>query len=92
MGINFRCQRVVVHVIKYNMIQYAMEYLNSVNSFFFFFIRARSICPRCTAAYKAYCATLIPAPRDLDVPTSATRCLHVHMTQEIPAAKGGTCG
>jgi len=25
---------------------------------FFFISRARSICPRCTAAYKAYCATL----------------------------------
>jgi hypothetical protein len=28
--------------------------------FFFFVIRARGICPRCTAACKAYCATLVP--------------------------------
>jgi len=27
--------------------------------FFFFVIRAWSICPGCTAAYEAYCATLI---------------------------------
>jgi hypothetical protein len=51
----------------------------------------QSICPGCTAAYKAYCATLIP-PCDLDIPTSAARCLHVHTTREILAAKGGTCG
>jgi len=31
-------------------------------------------------------------PRDLDVPTSAARRLHVHTTREILAAKGGTCG
>jgi hypothetical protein len=28
--------------------------------FFFFVIRVRSICPECTAVYKAYCATLFP--------------------------------
>jgi len=28
----------------------------------------------------------------LDVPTSAARRLHVHMTREILAAKGGTVG
>jgi len=50
-----------------------------------------SICPRCTAAYEAYCATLIP-PCDLDVPTSTPRHLHVHTTREILAAKGGTVG
>jgi len=31
-------------------------------------------------------------PVILDIPTSAARCLHVHMTQEILAAKGGTVG
>jgi len=59
---------------------------------FFFFIRAQSIHSRCTAAYKAYCATLNPPTRGLDIPTSAARCLHVHMTREILAAKGGTVG
>jgi hypothetical protein len=39
---------------------------------------------------QAYCATLYPPV--LDVPTSATRCLHIHMTQETLVAKGGTCG
>jgi hypothetical protein len=29
-----------------------------------------SICPECNAAHKAYYATLIPPPRDLDVPAS----------------------
>jgi hypothetical protein len=29
---------------------------------FFFFIRAQSIRSRCTATYKAYCATLNPPP------------------------------
>jgi hypothetical protein len=29
--------------------------------------------------------------RDLDIPTSAAKRLHVHTTQEILAAKGGTC-
>jgi len=33
MDINFTCQRVKVHMIKYNnKMQYAMEYLNSVNA------------------------------------------------------------
>ena len=68
----------------------ASQALRYRTAFFFFVIRARSICPGCTAAYKAYCATLIP-PRDLDVPTSAARCLHIHTTREILAAKGGTC-
>jgi hypothetical protein len=50
-----------------------------------------SIWPGCTAAYKAYCTTIIPPPpRDLDFPISAARCLHVHTTREILAAKGGT--
>jgi hypothetical protein len=31
-------------------------------------------------------------PPVLDVPTVAARCLHVHMTREIEAAKGGTYG
>ena len=31
-------------------------------------------------------------PPGLDVPTYATRCLHIHMTREILAAKGGTVG
>jgi hypothetical protein len=31
-------------------------------------------------------------PVILDVPTSAARRLHVHMTHEILAAKGGTVG
>jgi hypothetical protein len=59
--------------------------------FFFFIIRAQSICPRCTTTYKAYCAILIP-PCDSNVPTSTATRLHVHMTREILAAKGGTCG
>jgi len=33
-----------------------------------------------------------PTPVILDVPTSAARRLHVHMTREILAAKGGTVG
>jgi uncharacterized CHY-type Zn-finger protein len=56
-----------------------------------FFFRARSTCPRCTAAYKAYCATL-NHPSGLDILTSTARCLHVHTTREILAAKGGTVG
>ena len=57
----------------------------------YFVIRAWSICPRCTAAYRLIVRPL--SPRDfLDVPTSAARCLHVHTTQEILAAKGGTMG
>ena len=60
---------------------------------FVFFIRARSIRSRCTAVYKAYSATLNPpTPRGLDVPTSAARCLHIHTTREILAAKGRTVG
>jgi hypothetical protein len=55
----------------------------------FFFFRARSICSRWTAAWKTYCATL-NTPPPLDVPTSTARCLHVHTTREILAAKGGT--
>jgi len=31
-------------------------------------------------------------PMILDVPTSAARCLHVHTTREILAAKCGTVG
>jgi len=31
-------------------------------------------------------------PVILDIPTSAARLLHVHMTREILAAKGGTVG
>ena len=54
-----------------------------------FIIRARSICPRCTAALR-----LTVRPRNptyvLDVPTFAARCLHVHSMREIQAAKGGT--
>jgi len=64
----------------------------SLDNFFFFFIRARSLCFRCTAAYKAYCVTLTTPPCGLDVPTSVARCLHIHMTREILAAKGGTVG
>ena len=56
------------------------------------FIRARSLRSRCTAAYKAYCATLNPPPCGLDVPTSADMCLHVHTMREILPAKGGTVG
>jgi hypothetical protein len=59
--------------------------------FFFFFIRAQSVRSRCTTAYKAYRATLNP-PCGLDIPTSATRCFHVHTTRETLAAKGGTVG
>jgi len=59
--------------------------------FYFFVIRARSICPRCTAAYRLIVRPLSP-PWFLDVPTSTARCLHVHTTQEILAAKGGTVG
>jgi len=57
-----------------------------------FVIRAQSICPRCTAAYRFIVRPLSPPPWFLDVPTSAARCLHVHMTREILAAKGGTVG
>ena len=60
--------------------------------FFFFVVRAWSICPGCTAAYEAYCATLIPPPRNLDVHTSDARHLHVHTTRVILATRGGTCG
>jgi hypothetical protein len=58
---------------------------------FVFVIRARSICPQMHRSLEAYCATLNP-PAVLDVPTFAARCLHVHTTQEILAAKGGTAG
>jgi hypothetical protein len=33
-----------------------------------------------------------PPPHGLDVPISATGCLHIRMTREILAAKGGTVG
>jgi hypothetical protein len=52
--------------------------------FFFFVIRAWSICPGCTAVYG-----LIVTP-PLDVSTFAARRRHVHTTREILAAKGGT--
>ena len=42
--------------------------------------------------YGLLCDTETPSPRSLDVPTSAARCLHVHTTREILAAKGGTVG
>jgi hypothetical protein len=60
--------------------------------FFFFVIRARSICPRCTAAYRLIVrplSSLPPPPVKLNVPTYAARRLHVHTTREILAAKGG---
>jgi len=57
----------------------------------FFVIRARSICPRCTAAYRLIVQPLSP-PVILDVPTSATSRLHVYKTREILAAKGRTVG
>jgi len=47
--------------------------------------------PQMHRSLQAYCATFVP-PWFLDVPTSAARCLHVHMTWEILAAKGGTVG
>jgi len=59
---------------------------------FFFVIRARSICPRCTAAYGLIVRPLSFPPMILDVPASAARHLHAHMTREILAAKGGTVG
>jgi hypothetical protein len=31
-------------------------------------------------------------PHGLDISTSSSRCLHVHTTREILAAKGGTVG
>jgi hypothetical protein len=55
---------------------------------FSFLILYISLSSRCTTAYKAYCVTLNPPP-GLDVPTSATRCLHVHKTREILAVKDG---
>ena len=48
--------------------------------------------PRMHRSLKAYCETLLTPLMFLDVPTFTTRCLHVHTTQEIQAAKGGTCG
>ena len=48
--------------------------------------------PRMHRSLKAYCATLLTPLMFLDVPTFAARCLHVHTTREIQAAKGGTCG
>ena len=61
-----------------------MTGLHTVLQFVIFFIRARSICPRCTTAY-----SLIVRPLP---PTSAARYLHIHTTREILAAKGGTVG
>ena len=58
----------------------------------FFVIRAWSISPRCTAAYRLIVRPLPPIPVILDVPTSAARRLHVHTTRVILAAKGGTVG
>jgi hypothetical protein len=59
---------------------------------FLFLNRAQSICPRCIAAYKAYCATLNTPPHGLDVSISTTRRLHIHTTREILAAKRWNCG
>jgi len=61
----------------------------------FFVIRDRSICPGAYAPDALQPVRLIVQPlfpRDLDVPTSAARRLHVHTTREILAAKGGTVG
>jgi hypothetical protein len=58
---------------------------------FFFVIRAWSICPGCTAALRLIVQPFFNPPYVLDVPTFAARCLHVHTTREIQAAKGGTC-
>ena len=61
--------------------------------FFFFVIRARSICPGCAAALRLIVQPYpFNPPYVLDVPTFAVSCLHVHKTREIQAAKGGTCG
>jgi len=57
---------------------------------FFLVIRAWSISPRCTAAYRLIVRPLSPVI--LDAPTSAARRLHVHTTREILAAKGGIVG
>jgi len=48
--------------------------------------------PRMHCSLKAYCATLLTPPYVLDIPTLATRFLHVHTMREIQAAKVGTCG
>jgi hypothetical protein len=66
----------------------------STNFFFFFFFGTRSICLRCTAAYSLIVRTLSSPPTlvTLDLPTFATRCLHVHTTRGHLAAKGWNCG
>jgi hypothetical protein len=61
--------------------------------FFFFVIKARSIYPRCTAAYGLIVRPLAPPPSViLDVPIFASKRLHLLTTREILAAKGGTVG
>ena len=47
--------------------------------------------PQMHRTLQAYRATLNPT-HGLDVPSSTARCLHVHTTGEILAAKGGTVG
>jgi hypothetical protein len=47
-----------------------------MTDFFFFVIRAWSICPGCTAAIRLNVQSVNP-PYVLDVPTFTARCLHV---------------
>ena len=46
--------------------------------------------PDAPQPYGLLCDPVTPPPPVLDVPTFAARCLHVHSTQEIQAAEGGT--
>jgi len=55
-----------------------------MQAFFFFVIRARGICPGCTAALRLTVEPFNP-PYVLDVPTFAARCLHVHNDARDPS-------
>jgi hypothetical protein len=57
MDINFTCQRVKVHMIKYNKTQYTMEYLNSVNGLFLKLLLGTTTCGHLSALKLYYSST-----------------------------------
>jgi hypothetical protein len=54
------CVRMEIFMTHNMHVWMTIDLFQQVNCSIFFFIRAQSICPGCTAAYKVYCATLIP--------------------------------
>jgi hypothetical protein len=83
--------KILVH---YQYTKMFYNYKCRYEGFLFPFLnRAQSICPRCTAAYRLIVQPWTPTPPNgLNIPISAARPFHLHTTQKILAAKGGTVG